>query len=169
MQIASYKNERYSRDWSLFFDRQMPETELALIYEHKEVEFIIWTRERHDGRTLCWLQTTWLTKEEIKEWIPEAKWIGTTGGHAERGQWLRSEASERQFHRGYYHSRFPKWMETGRSIMVEVCDCCEALRQCLDEEERDDESGCLTEDDMDDGPIGALVRIRPMIYDAMIN
>ncbi len=139
MALTQYQNENFSKDWVCYYDNQVDPERMIRVYEEREIEFLVWTRERADGITAVWVQTpARTTRWQIQGWFPSANWVGTTGGKEEYAAWFKEMAGDRFLYRGRYHARLPKGMRAGRTMIDEICEAVAAFTMS---EEADEEMG----------------------------
>ena len=76
---TTYQQALRSNDWTLYFDRQLPDEYFDVVYGTANLEFAVWTNNRNDGKTIVWIQSgTERNKEAIEAYFPDAGWVGST-------------------------------------------------------------------------------------------
>lgn len=145
--LSRYQSANFSKDWVLYYDKQVAPMTMIRAYEAHEIEFLVWTRERRDSITAVWIQTPkQVTRWTIKSWFPQANWVGSTGGHEEYQAWFKVMNGDRFMHRGRFHQRIRKGMRAGRTEIDAICEAVAAL------------SMADLENDRAEAEIGTLVR-----------
>jgi len=145
--LKDYTNMSWGKDWTIFFDHQVEERAMRVVFEERELDFLVWTIDRQDGSTIAWAQSAnAMCRFFMEGHFPEAAWVGSTTGHEEFQEWFGVRRGDRFKYMGGYKQRFSTQEVPGKAVVDEICEASAAL--AMEEEE-------LREDPTE---IGHLVR-----------
>jgi len=162
--LRPYSSRTYGHDFTVYFTEQVTNQSMrASFRDGAWMQFLIWTTERVDGVTICWVQTKIpVTRLEMEtEYFPDATWIGTTDQKQEYDSWFKNlEGRDRYKFEGSFDNKaqHTDGMLAGRDAVLEILECVKAMRDWNEEEDG-------VTDTEEDG-VGSLMRTQPRTYPA---
>ncbi len=157
--LAPYSNRTSGTDFVLYFHYQVSEADMARSFYEWGHQFIVWTCDREDKITICWVQNPQREKRKTMEnWFRrfDVSWVGTTGGVEEFSRWFRMDQPDKYKWRGHYHVRLITGEVSGHRVVEEIIEATESMRISMEED--DDHDG------LSDEQPGQLIKAEALFF-----